>query len=147
MVLEGGAGHPRLADLHHHLTTDLPPLADHRAHQVDPACSQVLSEPSRRDALVQLLRPPLGVLVGIGVDRLVHSPMIDGVQDLVAHDAGCGQRHAIHRRLVDASRCVRTSGSGMDRPGHTDRRDHSHSVFSSRHRITSVQNSGHDVHE
>jgi hypothetical protein len=78
-LLEGHARRPgrrHLADDRVRTRTDPPALADLGTADVDSRGPQVLAEEPGRDVALQLGRPPVGVLVGIGVQRLLGAAVV-----------------------------------------------------------------------
>jgi hypothetical protein len=88
-VLEGLAGDARARHLDHQrdrAVPDLPALPDLSAGDVQAGRPQVLPEQSRGDPAPELAAPPRGVLVGVGVDRLVATAVVGPVALGVAAD-------------------------------------------------------------
>ena len=85
--LEGRARDAAERGLQHQLVADPPLLADHRAVHVDAGRGQVLAEQAARQLPAELLLPPVVVLAGVRVDRLVVAAVVLDVEDLVADQA------------------------------------------------------------
>jgi hypothetical protein len=80
-------------------------LADLGTGDVDPAGAQVLPEQARGDLPAQLVGPPRGVLVGVGVHGGVHPAVMLAVALHVPGEAEALQRHpALDGALVDRGR-------------------------------------------
>jgi hypothetical protein len=80
-----GAGDPGYLDPEHDVV-ESPDLSDERVGRVDPDHGEVLAEGAGGQGPTELALPPLLVLAGVGIDRLLGSAVVLGVADLVADD-------------------------------------------------------------
>ncbi len=125
---EGLAGRAGLRDLQQG-RADPPVLTDHGAVHVQAADPQVLAEQPRRDLAVQLGAPVVGVLLGVGVDRLVEAAVAGAVGLHVRVQAvGPHLDPPLHGTLVDR-RDAHGAGIRMQDVHATDREELSHAVI------------------
>ena len=68
-------------------SSEPPDLSDECVGRVDADRGEVLAEAAGRDRPTELALPPLLVLAGVGIDRLLGSTVVLAVPDLVADDA------------------------------------------------------------
>ena len=98
------AGRPGLAHLEDYVP-DPPVLAYHRSPDVDAPSGEIFAEHARGDGAAELGAPPLVVLRGVGVDRLV-DPTMDASVGLIVTDEvdALDPYRAFDRKLVDPGR-------------------------------------------